>query len=50
MKFLLVYLFFALVVGIRDAAVRRERLTTWPLLVGAFVLGVGFLSLRVINQ
>lgn len=49
MKFLIAYLFFALILGLRAGPPYR-RLSTWPLVIGAFVLGVGFLSLRVINQ
>lgn len=48
MKLLILYLLFALVLGL-VAGPQHRRLATWPLVVGAFVVGVGFLSLRVIN-
>lgn len=47
MKLLLVYLFVALVMGLWSGPYPR-RMKSWPLMIGAFVLGIGFLSLRVI--
>jgi len=48
MKFLIAYLFLALVLGLRTQ--QRERTTTRILVVGAFVLAAGYLSQRVINS
>jgi hypothetical protein len=47
-KFLLVFLFVAFVLGLR-AGTANEPARAWPLVIGSFVLGVGFLFLRVIN-
>jgi hypothetical protein len=48
-KFLIAYLFLALILGLRAGAPGR-KLSTRPLLIGAFVLAVGYLSQRVINS
>jgi hypothetical protein len=48
MKFLIAYLFLALILGLRAGAPGR-RLSTKPLLIGAVVLAAGYLSQRVIN-
>jgi hypothetical protein len=50
MKLLIAYLFFALVLGLRAGRRPDGELARWPLAAGALVLGVGYLSLRVILE